>query len=98
MHTDKRENPIKVGDRIWEFDYRLFVDDKKTPLSVTMKKATVAAVRQDSIEPNTTLIDVIFDYNQKLSRGYFCYWINYIREGEDVFDPTRNKEPDVSLL
>jgi len=39
MENDSR--PIMPGTRVLVFDRTLFKDDKKTPLSMTLKKATV---------------------------------------------------------
>lgn len=39
MNNDSRN--IYVNDRVLVFDHRLFIDDIKTPLSFTMRPATV---------------------------------------------------------
>jgi|HubBroStandDraft_2_1064218.scaffolds.fasta_scaffold868868_1 hypothetical protein len=51
-------------DRVLVFDHRLFKDDVSTPISYTMKPATV--VRRYGIKHNDMiypdLIDVVFDH------------------------------------
>jgi hypothetical protein len=72
---------IMPGDRVSVFDPRLFVDDKKTPLSVTMRPATVvcryglkvgyrASMEKPWIYPD--LVDVEFDHRLGVvSKGHF---------------------------
>lgn len=60
------------GDRCKVFDPRLFVDDKKTPLSKTMQPATV--LKRYSYFSNgfwDDVVDVIFDHNNRVSRAHF---------------------------
>lgn len=79
---------IMPGDRVMVFDPRLFVDDKSTPSSMTMKPATVVcrygykqpAVpfeegAKDWIYPD--LVDVEFDH-RGLSKGHFTYGVKRI--------------------
>lgn len=72
---------IMPGDRVSVFDPRLFVDDKKTPLSVTVRPATVvcrygkkvfysASMTRPWIYPD--LVDVEFDHRPgTVSKGHF---------------------------
>jgi hypothetical protein len=74
---------IMPGDRILVFEHLLFKDDIKTPLSMTMKPATVVC-RYGYILHNVVLdippggwkypdvVDIIFDHRpDKVSRGHF---------------------------
>lgn len=68
------------GDRVMVFDSRLYVNDVITPLSMTMKPATIVS-RYGSLKtsfigfslgPYPDLIDVIFDHRPGcVSRGHF---------------------------
>ena len=68
MKNDPRN--IMPGDRVKVFDSFLFKNDKSTPLSVTMKPATVVcrygkkerALDQDGFWYYPDLVDVIFDH------------------------------------
>ncbi len=60
------------GDRVLVFDPRLWIDDEKTPLSVTIKLATVVRCSERGIWPRVDkMIDVIFDHDGRLSKGHF---------------------------
>ena len=77
------------GDRVLVFDHRLFKDDKETPLTETKQRATVIrhygtdvylkATFHDSLALSTgryeSLVDVIFDYDGRESKGHFGYGI-----------------------
>ena len=58
------------GDRVLVFDPSLWIDDKKTPLSVTIKLATVVCHYGLSKE-YPSLLDVVFDHSSKVSKGHF---------------------------
>ncbi len=67
---------IQSGSRVFVFDNTLYVNDKKTPLSVTMKAATV--VRRYgycSIHGPKwrypDVIDVEFDHRPGISKAHF---------------------------
>ncbi len=70
--------PLMPGDRVIVFDSSLYIDDKRTPLSVTRKPATI--VRRygrkcyypvsDVTYIYPDLIDVEFDHRGE-SRGHF---------------------------
>jgi hypothetical protein len=71
---------LAPGDRCVVFDSRLFVDDKTTPLSVTLRPATVlrrySAQRIDFdrggyLNEWVDLVDVAFDHSSVVSRGHF---------------------------
>jgi hypothetical protein len=72
---------IMPGDRVLVFDWRLFKDDISTPLSVTMKPATVVcrygALKQTYLSgdlelgPYPDLCDVKFDHREEVSKGHF---------------------------
>jgi len=63
------------GTRVKVFDPFLFKDDKKTPLSVTMKPGTVTrwyGYRHPERGPYENLIDVRFDHRpDDISHGHF---------------------------
>jgi hypothetical protein len=70
------------GDRVIVFDGRIYKDDKVTPLSITMRPATVVcwyglpAKFQNGYthfaRNEQTLIDVLFDHRpSEVSRGHF---------------------------
>jgi len=67
---------ILPDSRVLVFDASLFVDDVKTPLSHTMKPATVtrrygyrSVYNKNWIYDD--LVDVVFDHNGSPSRGHF---------------------------
>lgn len=66
--------------KVMVFDFRLFVDDKSTPLNVTMCPATVVCrygyKGRFGIYPDC--VDVIFDHRpDQISKGHFT---NRVRE------------------
>lgn len=75
MDPDPR--PIMPGDRVMVFDRRLFKNDRATPLSVTVKPATVvrrygkrSPFNQEWVYPD--LVDVLFDHRPgEESCGHF---------------------------
>lgn len=87
MKNDSR--PIEPGTRVLAFDYRLYKDDHKTPLNITMKTATVVC-RYGSIAqhyptadmtlgPYPDLVDVRFDHRpDQISRGHFTTGVEVI--------------------
>jgi hypothetical protein len=74
---DNVDLPIMPGDRVQAFDWTLFKNDHDTPLSVTMKPATV--VRRYGRLPTRLspwnypdLVDVVFDHRpERESQGHF---------------------------
>jgi len=73
----RKVNPFPMpGDRIMIFDPRLFDDDVSTPISYTVRPATVVcrygtvANQLSTIYPD--LIDVKFDHRpESISKGHF---------------------------
>jgi len=68
------------GTRVVVFDPSLFIDDKKTPLSTTMKPATVLrwyGRRSNFGGVNESLIDVNFDHRGE-SCGHFTTHVKRI--------------------
>lgn len=64
--TPEHEAILFPGTRVKVFDHRLFKDDRSTPLSVTMRPATVVRwygtpAYASSFGPYENLIDIIFD-------------------------------------
>lgn len=81
---------ILSGSRVLVFDHTLYKDDKTTPLSVTLKPATVVC-RYGYVSEHMTklygakagryddLIDVIFDHKPtKVSKGHFTRGVSLI--------------------
>ena len=69
-----------VGDRVRVFDARLFVDDRKTPLSVTMQVGTIKHLwTTDDGQP---VADVRLDRDGRLSRGHFNWAIEDMPNAE----------------
>lgn len=75
------------GRRALVFDSLLFVDDVKTPLSMTMKPARIVCnygYRQTTFagEPvdwkYPDCVDVVFDHRPGLSRGHFTKGIKLL--------------------
>ncbi len=66
------------GDRVRIFDWRLFKNDKDTPVSFTVRPATVLrwygrrASKTIGGYPYPSLIDVVFDHRpNEVSHGHF---------------------------
>lgn len=76
---------IMPGDRVRVFDHRLFKDDVSTPLSHTVRQATVvcrygkvvfypACMEKPWRYPD--LCDVVFDHRpNEVSKGHFTYGV-----------------------
>ena len=79
MNTDTTYFP---GTRVTVFDGRLFKDDVSTPLSHTMRSATVKqwyGKRSKHHGVYSNLIDVEFDHRPgKVSRGHFADQVEVI--------------------
>jgi hypothetical protein len=83
---------LSFGDRVLVFDNRLFKNDIETPLSVTMKPATVVKVHgcisvddANKILPQTyaDTIDVVFDHRpHETSRGHFANFSHTLEPGQ----------------
>jgi len=79
MNNDLRD--ILPGDRVLVFDYLLYKDDVKTPLSFTLRPATVVRrygelatrypISEMTLGPYPDLVDVRFDHRDRISRGHF---------------------------
>ena len=68
--------PLAPGDRVLVFDPRLYKDDKITPPAYTFRPATVKRYYRDN---NESLIDVVFDYDGRLSRGHFTWGVRRLK-------------------
>jgi len=76
---------IKEGSRVKVFDHKLYENDISTPLSVTMKEATVKSIYQEryGLKFSRLVADVVFDYRpNEVSRGHFVDQIDEIVTGE----------------
>ena len=82
---------ILPGARVMVFDYLLFKNDKTTPLSRTMKPATVVCrygTIQDRIcedfvlGPYPDCVDVLFDHQpERVSKGHFTSGVELVEKG-----------------
>jgi hypothetical protein len=79
---------IMPNSRVMVFDRTLYKDDKSTPLSVTVKPATVLCrygrlksvypISQTVLGPYPDLVDVKFDHRpEQISHGHFT---DYVKE------------------
>ena len=59
-----------IGARCLAFNHRIFVDDKTTPLSMTMQPGTVVNRRIEE-SYGRLLADVLFDSDPRVSKGHF---------------------------
>ncbi len=86
---------ILPGSRVIVFDSRLYVDDRLTPLSTTMRPATVVR-RYGKLETKTTdedlrlgnypdLVDVVFDHRPfAVSNGHFTSGVKILEEKDRI--------------
>jgi len=75
---------MNVNDRVSVFDPRKYVDDRTTPLSITMCPATILRLHED--DDGTALVDVRFDHDGRESKGHFDWgvWPLSTSEGEKI--------------
>lgn len=59
-----------IGARCLAFNDRIYVDDKTTPLSMTMQPGAVVNRRTEE-RHGRLLADVIFDSDPRVSKGHF---------------------------
>lgn len=88
MNNDNR--PIMEGTRVLVFDNRLYKNDLVTPLTMTMKEATVVCrygrpitkYSDDlTLGPYPDLVDVVFDHRpNEISKGHFTNGVEVICE------------------
>jgi hypothetical protein len=79
---------IAPGTRVMVFDHLLYKDDRATPLSVTVKPATVLCHYGEperrygedlTLGPYESLVDVLFDHRpERPSKGHFTWGIELI--------------------
>ena len=69
---------FKPGDRVIVFDPTLWEDDKRTPLSVTFKPATIIRCYAHRSKGAPIVADVIFDHDRRLSKAHFIAEIRRI--------------------
>lgn len=98
--TDEELDPLAYvgilpGTRVKIFDHRLYKDDKKTPLSMTMKEATVIrhygeqarSYGEDLVlGPYSSCIDVVFDHRPESESKGHATWGIHILEHQGQFD------------
>ena len=69
---------ILPGSRVVVFDPQLYVDDVRTPLSVTLNEAIVVArygYRSERFGIYPDLVDVKFLHNGRLSKAHFTDYV-----------------------
>jgi len=66
--------------RLLVFDPRRFIDDVTTPLSTTMRPATIVAWygMKTSVASYPSLIDVVFDGETEVSCGHFTSGVVFL--------------------
>ena len=81
---------IGLYSRVWVFDHRLYGDDVSTPLSVTMKKATVVDIYKEKggLKFSHIVADVEFDYRpNEISKAHFVNMIDEIDdESQQIYE------------
>jgi hypothetical protein len=80
------EPVIMPGDRVIVFDTRLYVDDRTTPLTHTMRPATVLrryGFRSDRFGVYPDCVDVRFDHRPEESRGHFTDYVKLVPATEE---------------
>lgn len=84
---DVRE--IWPGTRVMVFDHTLFKDDVSTPLSFTVRPATVVCRYGRKTKPDfmtetgwiyPDLVDVKFDHDGRISHGHFTDGVKLLKE------------------
>lgn len=68
------ERAFFPGTRVFAFDSRLYRDDVSTPLSQTMRPATILrwyGKRSLYGWRDPSLVDLLFDHDERESRGHF---------------------------
>jgi len=76
---------IQPGSRVMVFDWTLYVNDKRTPLSVTLKPATVVC-RYGYTSPLNPrwkypdVVDVEFDHRPGISKAHFTEYVTEINK------------------
>lgn len=82
---------IMPGSRVLVFDSSLFIDDVTTPLSYTLRPATVirryGRLRKDYgndliLGPYPDLVDVVFDHREGVSKGHFTNSVQFKSRGQ----------------
>lgn len=61
---------LGIGERCLAFNHRIYVDDKTTPISITMQPGTVVNRRTEE-RSGRLLADVLFDSDPRISKGHF---------------------------
>ena len=80
------DQPLMHGDRVMVFDHRLYRYDVSTPISMTMKPATIVCRygMRDGYWTWEDLCDVIFDHRPgELSKAHFTSGVKRI-EGDNA--------------
>jgi hypothetical protein len=73
---------IMPGARVKVFDNRIYIDDKTTPLSFTMRDATVVCRYGERVRDwiYEDLVDVVFDHRpNEVSKGHFTWGIEVLK-------------------
>ena len=76
---------IKIGDKILEFDSRLYVDDEQIPLSLTMQDGVIVDIHTEELNNSPGkyihIADIRFDWKpEDISHGHLVDVIKKIDE------------------
>lgn len=74
------EKTLFPGTRVKVFDSSIYINDVQTPISLTMKSATVLCWygKENIFGRYSSLVDVLFDDDSKVSHGHFTDVIEMI--------------------
>ena len=73
-----------VGDRVKVFDPRLFVNDIKTPKSLTMQPATVLRLYRTNDGWRDLVMDVRFDRDGYESKCHFAWGVEHLTPNSEI--------------
>jgi hypothetical protein len=78
LNPEHKDTQPGCGERVVAFDPSLFVNDRDTPLSHTMRAGTVVGERVD--ERGRRLVDIQFDHRPTVSCGHFADLIKRMKD------------------
>jgi hypothetical protein len=80
-----------VGARCLAFNHRVYVDDKTTPLSMTIQPGTVVNRRVEE-RRGRLLADVLFDSDPRVSKGHFADGLKSLPNAIAMAPPTLDSD------
>ena len=75
-----------IGARCRTFNHRIYVDDKTTPLSMTMQPGTVVNRRVEE-RYGRLLADVLFESDPRISKGHFVKCLKSLANDQEKPTP-----------